>query len=213
MATRVTLGPRRNISPPRDARLGADPYWHLVYDSAGYLIYSFTSAGFFAQAGHNTPGTHALQNIVDTPANGVVCGHWAGKTANSLGNYHTYAYALVTATDVTSTSMDSTYSIGVMGNLAESGANMQPNVLYVFSGTAFTLPTGTSIECANGQLITTGAFVIRGYVMQGVLNAAIADVNFVNSSMNAWVDEAGNSLKFKVKYSNGTIKTGSVALV
>jgi hypothetical protein len=33
-----------------------------------------------------------------------------------------------------------------------------------------------------------------------------------NSEINVWIDEAGNNLKFQVKYSNGTVKNGSVAL-
>lgn len=34
-----------------------------------------------------------------------------------------------------------------------------------------------------------------------------------NSSIKFYLDEAGNNLKVKVKYSNGTVKTGTLALV
>lgn len=42
---------------------------------------------------------------------------------------------------------------------------------------------------------------------------ALADGSHENSEMSFWVDEAGNTLNFKVKYSGGTVKSGSVALV
>jgi hypothetical protein len=40
-----------------------------------------------------------------------------------------------------------------------------------------------------------------------------ADASLHNGSMSAYLDESGNNLVFKVKYSNGTVKTGTVALV
>ena len=155
---------------------GGVDYPVLLYQG-GLLVYLWDDDGFTSQAGHNSPGTHVLQNSVDTPASGTICGHWAGKTANSLNNYHTFAYALVTATDVTSTSMDSTYTIGVMTGLAESGANMQPNAFFVWCG-----------------------------------SAAPSDANLANNTVGMYLDQGTNTLKFRVRYSNGTLKTGSVAL-
>jgi hypothetical protein len=47
----------------------------------------------------------------------------------------------------------------------------------------------------------------------GCENAAKVDGDLGNSQVNIWVDEAGNNLTFKVKYSNGTtVKSGTVAL-
>lgn len=43
--------------------------------------------------------------------------------------------------------------------------------------------------------------------------AALASGTMNNSQMQIWVDEVGNNLTFKVKYSNGTVKSGTVALV
>lgn len=53
-------------------------------------------------------------------------------------------------------------------------------------------------------------------IAQGpVLGATTADpsAQLTNSSVKFYLDEAGNNLKVKVKYSNGTVKTGTVALV
>lgn len=61
----------------------------------------------------------------------------------------------------------------------------------------------------------TGLLRVRndGYVIQAALNAAIADADLANSQMSFYLNEAGNTLTVKVKYSGGTVKTGTVALV
>lgn len=46
----------------------------------------------------------------------------------------------------------------------------------------------------------------------GCAGAAQADVSLGNSQVNIWVDESGNNITFKVKYSDGTVKSGTVAL-
>jgi len=46
----------------------------------------------------------------------------------------------------------------------------------------------------------------------GCASAAVADADLGNNQVNIWVDEAGSKLTFKVKFSNGTVKSGTVAL-
>ena len=43
-------------------------------------------------------------------------------------------------------------------------------------------------------------------------SSALGDARVGVSRVNIWVDESGNNLSFKVKYSDGTIKSGTVAL-
>lgn len=47
----------------------------------------------------------------------------------------------------------------------------------------------------------------------GVPNSAPTDGDLGNSMVTAYLDQAGNALKFRVRYSDATLKTGSVALV
>lgn len=48
---------------------------------------------------------------------------------------------------------------------------------------------------------------------QNVPNSAPADADLSNGHVSPYLNEAGNTLLFRVRYSDGTLKTGSVALV
>jgi hypothetical protein len=51
-----------------------------------------------------------------------------------------------------------------------------------------------------------------GRVFQAVPNAAPTDADLQNSEVTQYVDQAANTLNFRVKYSDGTLKSGTVAL-
>lgn len=51
-----------------------------------------------------------------------------------------------------------------------------------------------------------------GSTILGTANAAQVDTDLGNSQVNIWVNESLNQLNFKVKYSNGTVKSASLAL-
>ena len=52
-----------------------------------------------------------------------------------------------------------------------------------------------------------------GTLCQGVPNSAPTDANIGSSEMTAYVDQTAHTLLFRVKYSDGTLKLGTVALV
>lgn len=47
----------------------------------------------------------------------------------------------------------------------------------------------------------------------GAKNTAPVDADIPKGAIVFYLDEAGNNLKVRVKYSNGTLKTATVALV
>lgn len=52
-----------------------------------------------------------------------------------------------------------------------------------------------------------------GTTIFGVGTASVADGDLGAGEANAWIDETGHTLNFKVKYSDGTtVKSGSVSL-
>jgi hypothetical protein len=61
---------------------------------------------------------------------------------------------------------------------------------------------------------TTPKFLLHvaGALAYAVPSSAPTDGDLSNGQVTAWVDETNNLLKFRVKYSGGTLKTGSVAL-
>jgi len=83
-------------------------------------------------------------------------------------------------------------------------------------GFGTTSPTNT-VDVNGTFRVTKGTGVLKintgGQVIQSAFNSAIADGDLANSEMSAYIDEGTNLLTFKVKYSGGTVKTGSIALV
>jgi len=65
---------------------------------------------------------------------------------------------------------------------------------------------GIGTDDPKAQLHSTTSTIV------GAASAAIANADLGNSQVNIYVDEAGNQLCFKVKYSNGTVKTGCIPL-
>lgn len=74
--------------------------------------------------------------------------------------------------------------------------------LYFESSTTITGAVDTKIRRASAGALSFSA-----------PTAQTADGNLNNSEISFSVDEAGNNLKVKVKYSNGTVKNATVALV
>lgn len=65
----------------------------------------------------------------------------------------------------------------------------------------------------NSSAVTSLKVRDDNYVIQRAINSAINSGDLGNNEMSFYIDEAGNTLTVKVKYSSGTVKTGTVALV
>lgn len=78
---------------------------------------------------------------------------------------------------------------------------------------------GKSVQAASA---TASDYMNIGNLLKGDQSAgelylacpasAAADGDLSNNEFTVWVDESGNNLTFKVKYSTGTVKSGTVAL-
>lgn len=91
---------------------------------------------------------------------------------------------------------------------------------YIASPGAQLVVQGSGSTSATYGLIVqnstpTPSFKVRDdkYIIQSANNAAIADGDLANSEMSWYIDEGGNNIIVKVKYSGGTVKTATIALV
>lgn len=70
---------------------------------------------------------------------------------------------------------------------------------------------------STGSDITTASYLIKWdsalRTMLTVPNSAVTDADLDNSMMAFYLDQTNHKIKFRVKYSDGTLKTGELAVV
>ncbi|MGH8247949.1 MAG: hypothetical protein ACREUU_16125 [Gammaproteobacteria bacterium] len=64
----------------------------------------------------------------------------------------------------------------------------------------------------EGQGRERFSLAAEGPLALGAPASAPADANLPQSHISFWLDEGGNSLRVRVKYSNGTLKTATIPL-
>jgi hypothetical protein len=79
-------------------------------------------------------------------------------------------------------------------------------------GSGSTSATTTALF-QNSASVTALKVKDDGYCILRANNAAIASGDLANNEMSFYIDESGNTLTVKVKYSSGTVKTVSLALI
>lgn len=84
------------------------------------------------------------------------------------------------------------------------------------SNTSYTSATATTVVCPWTQM---GTYYNQGSGLGGCIFGArptatkMADADIPNGFVHFYLDESGHNLKFRVRYSSGTLKTGTLALV
>lgn len=108
-------------------------------------------------------------------------------------------------------------------NHGHSTESVNPTLILHSSLNPVTLNTRAGYLTHTGTLPNAGEFEIgtlsgdirlkpaTGIVRIGVNTSAPADASLDNGDVAFWVDEATNDLKVRVKYSGGTVKSGTVA--
>jgi hypothetical protein len=123
------------------------------------------------------------------------------------------------------------YDPGSFGQIVAMGIgdiNANRRVLSLFDGrTAAHQPTLAVFSPDENNLIgfswdgsntigyvknTTSNVGLQGRIFAGALASAPTDGDIPNSFISWWLNEAGNLLTFRVRYSGGTLKTGTIAL-
>lgn len=100
----------------------------------------------------------------------------------------------------------------------DTGSGLQVHADHVPANNAFLLidrgsgVAGQDLEWigANGTVFDRVDQTGQRYLTSP--NAAPASANLANSQFTVWLDEAGNNIKFLCKLSNGTVKTGTLAI-
>jgi len=94
----------------------------------------------------------------------------------------------------------------LLNDKALQGGNAAQNATY-------DLVTVDSNDVAIFGSIDTNSQLLGREVILGAQNAAPLDADLSNGSVSFYLDESGNNLMVKAKYSGGTVKTGTVCAV
>ena len=88
-------------------------------------------------------------------------------------------------------------------------------LMYLSSAGSLDLYTSSASATAGAVLAANivARFMNTGHLIQSVPASAPPDAPIGLSQMGAWINEAGNALTFRVRYSSGVYKTGTIALV
>jgi hypothetical protein len=179
-------------------------------DSIAFGRSSTASGSYSLTMGYSNTSSHNNSivfgnNYSSFAANQIIFGSvydvWVGRGQTSAtataypARFHTTGGS---GTDIAGAEMS--FRSGISTGSAEGG-----------SMTFYTTPAGTTGSSAN---TSTKHMEIRGNgeIIMNAENAATADGDLWNNSISFYLDETGNTLTVKAKYSSGTVKTGTIAL-
>jgi hypothetical protein len=149
--------------------------------------------GLFGHAGGTSGDTRGVYGEAFSPSGSGVRGH--------APNFGVYGLA----TNPTGTSH------GVHGQCSSTSGRGVFGLVTATSGLNYGVYGRTDSPSGYGVLCE-GRFKSTGRSFLGAPNSAPGSGSLSNGMLSFYLDEANNRLRIRVRYSNGTLKTGSVAL-
>lgn len=196
--------------------------WVTDQNAAGYKLGSVGAIGIGVAANATYPllvsggnvgiGTSTPGCQMEVQANALLSSRWLSASgAQALYNI------------LTNNANGSQSFWGLEGSSgAQLAGNSSANAAVLGTGYAFSVQLVTNnnvrmtiTSSGNVGIGTTSpqaALHVAGAVIMGVPNSAPVDANIGTSQVSIWVNESTNALTFRVKYSTGTLKTGTVSL-
>jgi hypothetical protein len=159
----------------------------VLSHDAGQVSVAGSSAGFFAL---NNTGTESIIQRLDSNGAYIL--------------YRNSANANIFAIDANSA------VAGIIGDFGVGAFGPYTARLYV-KGSGATSTTKTALF-QNSASVSALTIKDDGYCILKANNAAIASADLANNEMSFYIDEATNHCVVKVKYSSGTVKTGTFNL-
>lgn len=210
-----------------NATIGVDDNGHLTFTPSGgktivkndliiqddvstdtvVQIFDSSDDGVIAGYANNTKKTtiHANGTTFFNGGNVAIGGEAAAYALSVSGSFQASGSEVTTRFDDTRLIVSASAVVGGgAGTLFEINSPSNPFILAATEGGV--LASNHIPAAFDANLYVSGAVVL------GAPTAVVPDANLHSGSVSFYLDEAQNKLKFKIRYSNGTLKNGEINL-